>query len=72
MHRINPEKLLRSKWTAIAPKNRERHFIVTTLHRDEEKEHVVEVTLQAVMTHNDYTFAWRDLADDAVWQMGWK
>ncbi|WP_158773570.1 TIGR02450 family Trp-rich protein [Cobetia sp. L2A1] len=72
MHRINPEKLLRSKWTAIAPQNRERHFIVTTLHRDEENEHVVKVTLQAVMTHNDYMLAWRDLADDTVWQMGWK
>ena len=33
--RINPRKLLLSKWTARVPRNRERHFLVTELHRDD-------------------------------------
>ncbi|NLZ79547.1 MAG: TIGR02450 family Trp-rich protein, partial [Gammaproteobacteria bacterium] len=29
MHRINPKKLLHSKWTAVSPVNKEKHFMVT-------------------------------------------
>ncbi len=72
MNRINPDKLLQSKWTAVTPRNRERHFIVTRLIRDEQDEHVVEVVLQALLTRKDYTLAWRELKEDSVWQMGWK
>ena len=32
--RLNPRKLLLSKWTAAQPQNRERHFLVTALIRD--------------------------------------
>ena len=46
MNRLNPDKLLQSKWTAVTPKNRERHFIVTRLIRDEQDEHVVEVVFR--------------------------
>ena len=28
MNRINPAKLLHSKWTAVEPKNKEKHFLV--------------------------------------------
>lgn len=34
--RLNPRKLLLSKWTAAQPQNRERHFLVTELIRDEQ------------------------------------
>lgn len=72
MNRINPEKLLQSKWTAVPPRNRERHFIVTRVIRDDQDEHVVEVVLQAVLTHRDHVLGWRELKQDDVWQMGWK
>ena len=36
MNRINPRKLLLSKWTAAQPKHREKHFLVTQLFCDEE------------------------------------
>ena len=49
MNRINPRKLLLSKWTAAHPQNREKHFLVTELFRDEEGT-VLEVELQAVLT----------------------
>lgn len=28
MNQINPSKLLNSKWTAVKPINREKHFLV--------------------------------------------
>ncbi|PHX31168.1 hypothetical protein AO354_03220 [Pseudomonas syringae pv. syringae] len=36
MNQINPRKLLLSKWTAATPLNREKHFLVTELFKDEE------------------------------------
>ena len=36
MNRINPAKLLLSKWTAAQPRHKEKHFLVTELFRDEE------------------------------------
>ena len=29
--RLNPSKLLLSKWTAVTPRGKERHFLVTKL-----------------------------------------
>lgn len=36
MNRLNPRKLLLSKWTAAHPQRREKHFLVTELFCDEE------------------------------------
>jgi tryptophan-rich hypothetical protein len=36
MNRINPAKLLHSKWTAVEPKNKEKHFLVVEVEFDEE------------------------------------
>ncbi|MDX1467308.1 MAG: TIGR02450 family Trp-rich protein [Halomonas sp.] len=71
MNAINPEKLHHSKWTAVAPRHKEKHFLVTTLLRDEE-ETVVEVILEAVYTRRETTLPWQALKDDATWRMGWK
>ncbi len=35
MNRINPAKLLLSKWTAARPQYKETHFLVTKLLRDD-------------------------------------
>lgn len=71
MNKINPEKLLNSKWTACVPKQKEKHFIVSELIRDEE-EQIVSCVLQAVMTRNDYTMDWNLLKKNENWLMGWK
>lgn len=71
MNRINPRKLLLSKWTAAAPQNREKHFLVTELFRDEEGT-VLEVELQAVLTQRSERLAWQVLQDAGCWRMGWK
>ena len=48
MNRINPAKLLLSKWTAAHPRNKEKHFLVTELFVDDEGT-VLEIELQAIM-----------------------
>ncbi len=71
-HRLNPRKLLLSKWTAAQPQNKEKHFLVTELLLDDEEQHVVGVALQAVMTGNVQQLPWQALQDAQRWLMGWK
>ncbi|SDU60462.1 MULTISPECIES: TIGR02450 family Trp-rich protein [Pseudomonas fluorescens group] len=71
MNRINPRKLLLSKWTAAHPQNREKYFLVTELIRDEEGT-VLEVELQAVLTQRSERMDWRTLQDNENWVLGWK
>jgi tryptophan-rich hypothetical protein len=69
-HQINPNKLLLSKWTAQQPKNKERHFIVTELIRDEQ-ETIIACELEAVINKKTYQIDWKTLKDDSRWLMGW-
>ncbi|MBB2495724.1 TIGR02450 family Trp-rich protein [Aquipseudomonas ullengensis] len=69
--RLNPRKLLLSKWTARQPQNREKHFLVSELFCDEEGV-VLQIELQAVLTQRSERLDWRDLQDGTRWQMGWK
>jgi tryptophan-rich hypothetical protein len=71
LNRLNPSKLLLSKWTAARPVNREKHFMVTELFRDEDGT-VLEVELQAVLTQRSERLAWQTLQNDETWRMGWK
>ncbi|PWQ98135.1 TIGR02450 family Trp-rich protein [Leucothrix arctica] len=70
-NKINPNKLLQSKWTAVTPENKELHFIVTKLIRDED-EVVVACDLEAVINKNSYQIDWQLLKDTEQWLMGWK
>ena len=70
-NQINPNKLHHSKWSAVQPKDKEKHFIVTELVRDEQ-DTVVNVVLQAVLTQHERTLHWRELKDDTTWQNGWQ
>lgn len=69
--RLNPRKLLLSKWTARQPRNREKHFLVSELICDEEGT-LLQVELQAVLTRRSERLAWQALQDGERWQMGWK
>lgn len=70
-NQINPKKLLRSKWTAVNPENKELHFIVTKLIRDDE-ETIVACELEAVINKNTYQLDWTLLKDTSQWLTGWK
>jgi len=67
---INPEKLLLSKWTAVQPANKEKHFLVTRLDRDEQ-EIVVACVLEAVINHREIELDWQLLKDASTWLPGW-
>ena len=71
MNKINPNKLLHSKWTAVMPTNKEKHFMVTEVEFDEDGE-VVSCTIEAVMTKRAILISWHDLKDDHCWVHGWK
>lgn len=71
LNRLNPRKLLLSKWTAAQPLNREKHFLVTELFRDEEGT-VLEIELQAVLTQRSERLPWQTLQDADAWKIGWK
>ena len=71
MNRINPQKLLLSKWTATHPQNREKHFLVTELFRDEEGT-VLEIELQAVLTKRAERLDWQTLKNNDQWLLGWQ
>lgn len=70
-HRINPHKLLLSKWTAVQPQNREKHFLVTELFCDEDGT-VLQIELQAVLNQRCQRMDWRVLENPEQWCMGWK
>ncbi|MEI6269381.1 MAG: TIGR02450 family Trp-rich protein [Methylococcaceae bacterium] len=69
-HQINPEKLLLSKWTAVKPSKKEKHFLVTRLIRDEQ-EIVVACLLEAVINSREVEIDWHALKDASIWLPGW-
>ncbi|WP_448632743.1 MULTISPECIES: TIGR02450 family Trp-rich protein [Pseudomonas fluorescens group] len=71
MNPFNPRKLALSKWTACAPVNKEKHFLVTQLICDEAGV-PLQVELQAVYSGRTERLDWRELRDDKRWRMGWK
>ena len=70
-NKINPQKLLLSKWTAVNPQNRERHFIVTELFKDG-NDQIFSCNLEAVINNNNYQIEWQELRNSEDWLMGWK
>ena len=71
MNTINPKKLLNSKWTAVTPAHKEKHFIISEIEFDEEGL-VVLCTIEAVMTKRIIAINWHDLKDETVWVHGWR
>ena len=71
MNRFNPDKLLLSKWTSTTPKNKEKHFLITELLRDE-NDVLLQVELQAVLTQRSQWIDWQVLRDDQQWLFGWR
>ena len=69
-HQINPEKLLLSKWTAVKPVNKEKHFLVSRLIRDEQ-EIIVACVLEALINHREVEIDWHALKDASTWLPGW-
>lgn len=71
MNQINPKKLLNSKWTAVTPKDKEKHFTVTEVDFDEEGT-VITCRIEAVMSQRGTLIQWQELKHPEKWLQGWK
>lgn len=72
MNKINPNKLLHSKWTSTQPRNMEKHFIVTEIEYDELNNDVVLCLIEAVISKRSMPIQWQDLTNAQAWLHGWK
>ena len=66
MNKINPKKLLNSKWTAVNPVTK-----VTELEFDEEGD-VVHCLMEAVISNRSEPIEWTELKNNDSWLLGWK
>ncbi|MFT5396023.1 MAG: tryptophan-rich hypothetical protein [Gammaproteobacteria bacterium] len=71
MNTINPKKMLNSKWTAVEPTKKEKHFMVTEVEFDEEGA-VIFCLIEAVISKRSISIRWQDLKDVNQWAHGWK
>jgi tryptophan-rich hypothetical protein len=72
VRRLSPQKLKLSKWTAVTPANKEKHFrVVELVEPAQEGGAVEEIVLEAVHSRRRQTMPWRELADGANWRQGW-
>ena len=69
---LSPKKLLLSKWTAVKPRNREKHFVVTRVIEPElPSMRVEQVELEAVHSKQVYLLHLRELTNASLWRQGW-
>ena len=69
---LNPKKLLLSKWTAVHPQEKEKHFLVVKI--ADESAPLTDrdfIVLEAVMTKKQYRLDWHTLLNETEWQQGW-
>lgn len=70
--RLDPAKLVNSKWTAAAPVNKEKHFMVVAAVEPVPPGPIVEVVMEAVHSGRQFTIAWPELRERQRWLQGWK
>lgn len=67
---FNPNKLLNSKWTAVTPVHKARHFIVTKLQYDVDGQ-VIVCLLEAVINKQEFELPPTHFKESSVWRQGW-
>jgi tryptophan-rich hypothetical protein len=72
MNPLNPKKLLLSKWTAVRPVAKQKHFLVSRIVQPTEPSDPIElVEIEAVFSKAAQIIPWRDLQNEDVWLQGW-
>ena len=72
MNPLNPKKLLLTKWTAVTPIAKQKHFLVSRILEPEQPSDPIElVEIEAVFSKTTRIINWRELKDASVWQQGW-
>ncbi len=69
---LSPKKLLLSKWTAVSPVNKQKHFVVTrVVEPDPPAVRVEWIEIEAVHSGRSSLLPWRVLTDSSQWRRGW-
>ena len=68
---LHPKKLLLSKWTAVSPLARQKHFLVTKVIQIEPDDPIEMIEIEAIYSKKVSQINWRELKDEAVWRQGW-
>ena len=72
MNPLNPKKLLLSKWTAVMPVAKQKHFLVSRVIQPELPTDPIElVEIESVFSKETQVIPWRNLQDAEVWRQGW-
>ncbi|WP_114690361.1 TIGR02450 family Trp-rich protein [Polynucleobacter necessarius] len=72
-NKLSPKKLLLTKWTAVKPIAKQKHFLISKvilLEPPSEKIELVEI--EAVYSQKTSVISWRDLSNSELWIQGWK
>jgi len=69
---LSPKKLLLTKWTAVHPIDKRKHFLVSKVILPDPPQQAIEyVELEAVFDKQIQRILWRELSNSAVWLQGW-
>jgi tryptophan-rich hypothetical protein len=72
MNPLNRKKLLLSKWTALTPVAKQKHFLVSRVIQPESPTDPIElVEIESVFSKETQVIPWRNLQDADVWRQGW-
>jgi tryptophan-rich hypothetical protein len=72
MNAVHPKKLLLTKWTAVKPIAKNKHFLVSKVIAPELPDAAVQwVDLEAVYSKHQIRIEWRVLRDTTQWKQGW-
>lgn len=69
---VSPKKLLLSKWTAVTPVHKEKHFVVIRVIEPELPDvRIDQVEVEAIHSRRTFLLHWRALTDTGQWRQGW-
>ncbi|MFZ4119053.1 MAG: TIGR02450 family Trp-rich protein [Polynucleobacter sp.] len=69
---LSPKKLLLTKWTAVHPIKKQKHFLVCKVILPElPQEAIKHVEIEAVFSKEVRQIDWHELTDATIWKQGW-
>ena len=72
MNPLNPKKLRLTKWTAVKPIAKQKHFLVSRVIQPEQPTDPIEsVEIEAIFSKATQIIPWRNLQDEEIWRQGW-
>jgi tryptophan-rich hypothetical protein len=61
-----------TKWTAVKPIAKQKHFLVSRVIQPEQPTDPIEsVEIEAIFSKATQIIPWRNLQDEEIWRQGW-